>query len=197
MKAFDINDFLHKQIPTMFIIWICSIFLAYPDRNLIQITIGVMFVEFWIYFIHRLGHSFPKEGMLGMLNTHWQFHHQHHKLLDRRVELIIEMFTDLAMNFTLLGIQWLTGVWFVPLSIILYHALVYTSVHIINYSMIGSETHKKHHLNHDTNYGPDTMDHIFASSEDGELEDMTPILINAVVGFVIVLYLKNTYGWTD
>lgn len=197
MKAFDINDFLHKQIPTMFIIWICSIFLAYPDRNLIQITIGVMFVEFWIYFIHRLGHSMPKDGVLGMLNTHWQFHHQHHKLLDRRVELIIEMFTDLAMNFTLLGIQWLTGVWFVPLSIILYHALAYTSVHIINYSMIGSETHKKHHLNHDTNYGPDTMDHIFASSEDGELEDMTPILINAVVGFVIVLYLKNTYGWTD
>jgi sterol desaturase/sphingolipid hydroxylase (fatty acid hydroxylase superfamily) len=197
MKTFDVTAFLSKQVPTIFVIWICSIFLAYPDRNLVQITVGVIFVEFWIYFIHRLGHSMPKDGILGMLNTHWQFHHQHHKLLDRRVELIIEMFTDLSMNFTLLGIQWLTGVWFVPFSIILYHALVYTSVHIINYSMVGSETHKKHHLNHDTNYGPDTMDHIFASSEDGELEDMTPILINAFLGFGLVFYLKSVYGWTD
>lgn len=197
MKTFDVTAFLSKQVPTIFIIWIFSIFLAYPDRNLVQLTIGVIFVEFWIYFIHRLGHSMPKEGILGALNTHWNFHHQHHKLLDRRIELIIEMFTDLSMNFTLLGIQWLTGVWFVPLSIILYHALVYTSVHIINYSMIGSETHKKHHLNHDTNYGPDTMDHIFSSSEDGELEDMTPIIINAIVGFGIIFYLKSHYGWTD
>jgi sterol desaturase/sphingolipid hydroxylase (fatty acid hydroxylase superfamily) len=197
MKTFEVTAFLSKQVPTIFVIWICSIFLAYPDRNLVQITVGVIFVEFWIYFIHRLGHSMPKDGILGMLNTHWQFHHQHHKLLDRRVELIIEMFTDLSMNFTLLGIQWLTGVWFVPFSIILYHALVYTSVHIINYSMVGSETHKKHHLNHDTNYGPDTMDHIFASSEDGELEDMTPILINAFLGFGLVFYLKSVYGWTD
>ena len=197
MKEFDINAFLHKQVPTMLVIWICSILLAYPDRNLIHITIGVIFVEFWIYFVHRSGHMLPKDGIIGMMNTHWQFHHQHHKLLDRRIELIIEMFTDLGMNFSLLAIQWITGVWFVPLSIILYHALVYTSVHIINYSMIGSETHKKHHMNHDTNFGPDTMDQIFSSSEDGELEDMTPILINAVVAFGIVFYLKNHYGWTD
>lgn len=190
-------DFLTKQAPAIIAIWLGAILLAYPDRNLIQITNGVMFVQFWIYFVHRLGHSYPKDGILGMLNTHWQFHHQHNKLLDRRVELIIEMFTDLAMNFTLLLIQWLTGVWFVPFSLILYNAVIYTSVHIINYSIIGSDTHKKHHLNHDTNYGPDTMDHIFSSSEDGDYEDMKPIIINTCVALGLVYFLKKYYDWID
>jgi hypothetical protein len=139
----------------------------------------------------------PKDGILGMLNTHWQFHHQHNKLLDRRLELFIELLTDIFMNFTLLIIQWYLGIWFVPFSIILYNALLYTSVHIINYSIIGSETHKKHHLNHDTNFGPDTMDQIFSSSEDGELEDMTPIIINTSIACGVVYFLKQHYGWAD
>jgi len=190
-------DFLSKQVPAIIAIWLGAIFLAYPDRNLIQITIGVIFVQFWIYFVHRTGHYMPTDGILGMLNTHWQFHHQHHKLLDRRVELAIEMFTDLGMNFTLLLIQWYTGVWFVPFSLILYNALIYTSVHIINYSIIGSDIHRKHHRNHNTNFGPDTMDHIFSSSEDGDYEDMNPIIINAVAALGLVYFLKKYYCWID
>lgn len=193
----NINQFLQNQFITIIFIWVCSIFLAYPDRDIIQITIGIIFMHFWIYFVHRGVHMLPKDGIIGALNTHWLFHHQHNKLLDRRIELTMEMFTDIAMNTSILLIQWLTNIWFVPLSVGLFFTIVYTSVHIINYSMIGSDTHKKHHMNHDTNFGPDTIDHIFGSSEDGEFEDLKPVCINIIISFCVVLFLKTRYGWED
>jgi hypothetical protein len=189
--------FIKRQTPAVLLIWLAAILIVYPDRDIFQIIFGVFFVQFWSYFVHRLGHEMPTDGIIGMFNTHWHFHHQPTKILPRGVELFIEGLTDVFLNFTLLIIQLVTGVMFVPFSIILLNAIIYTSIHIVNYSIIGSPTHKKHHLNHNTNFGPDTWDHIFSSSEDGEIEDLTHICFNTVVAFVVVLALKRHFGWID
>lgn len=190
--------FLQRQTPAVLLIWLAAILLAYPDRSIIQIIIGVIFVQFWSYFIHRLGHDIlPTDGFFGMFNTHWNYHHRPNKILPRSIELCIEGITDLFLNYTLLFIQLATGVMFVPFSVILLNAIIYVSIHIINYSIIGSPTHKKHHLNHNTNFAPDTWDHIFSSSEDDEIEDLTPICINTVIAFCIVFALKRYCGWID
>lgn len=189
--------FFKRQVPTIMLIWVLSLILSYPDRNIVQITIGIIFAQFWSYFTHRLGHEMPTEGILGMLNTHWNFHHQKSKLLPRWFELSIEAYTDMGLNMSLLYIQMFSGIMFVPLSLLIFNALIYTSTHIVNYSNFGSSIHKKHHLNHKTNFGPDTWDHLFSSSEDGEIEDMTLICINAVAAFCIVYTMKKWIGWID
>jgi len=99
------------------------------------------------------------------------------------------------MSFSLLFLQWLSGLWIVPISVIVFYAVTYTSVHIINYSIIGSETHRNHHKDTTTNYGPDTLDHIFGTSYDDTYEDLMPISLNAVGAFVFVSCLKHHFNW--
>lgn len=101
------------------------------------------------------------------------------------------------MSFTVLVLQWLTGIWVVPISVILLYAFTYTSTHIINYSIFGSDIHRKHHQNMNTNYGPDTLDHMFGTSNDGKFEDLTPISLNAIGSFVIVYLLKEHFHWKN
>lgn len=188
---------LRNYVPTVIFMCLCSFGLAFPDRSIIQILFGLGLAHWWVYIIHRGLHDLPRSGIIGTLNTHWVYHHQTSKLLDRRIELGLEMITDLGMNFSIMPLQWLTAVWFVPFSIVLFFGLTYTSVHIINYSIIGSATHKAHHKNLDTNFGPDPMDHLFSTNDDETHEDLTPMMINAAVCFAGVYLLKRAYGWSD
>jgi len=192
-----VTKILKNYFPATFFILICSILVSYPDRNLIQITLGISFMYFWIYFVHRSLHMLPRDGLIGSLNTHWLYHHQPEKLLDRRIELCFEAVTDIGMNYSLLVVQWVTGVWFVPFSVVLMFGLIYTSVHIVNYSIIGSKTHKKHHMNVDTNYGPDPVDHIYGTNHDDTFEDMLPFTINAAFSCAFIYYMKDKFGWVD
>lgn len=70
-----IGEFFRNYAPNWLILWLVAMFLAYPERDVIQITIGLMFMTAWIYFIHRALHELPKDGVIGSLNTHWRFHH--------------------------------------------------------------------------------------------------------------------------
>ena len=135
----DTNNFktiFFNYFPAISLLWFFAIILSSPDRNLLQISGGITFMNFWAYFIHKGLHNLPREGFIGYINTHWLFHHQQTKLIDRRLELSLEFFTDLAMNLSILILQVFSGIWFVPLSVVLFYTLVYTSVHIINYSIL-------------------------------------------------------------
>jgi hypothetical protein len=180
---------------TISVIFVCSVILASPERHWLHAGIGIGIMYFWVYFVHRAIHGLPKDGIFQYINTHYIFHHQHNKLLDRRVELVLETLTDLGMSISLFVIQWLTGIWLVPISVILFYALTYTSTHIINYSIVGSETHRNHHKDSDTNYGPDTLDHLFGTSYDDKYEDLTPIALNAIGAFIVVYALKQQFNW--
>jgi len=193
----SIKSILINYAPTTIFISICSVLLAWPDRGIIQILFGLGFAHWWVYFIHRGLHDLPREGVFSTLNTHWMFHHQQTKLIDRRLELVLETFTDLGMNLSLGLLQWATGIWFVPFSVMLFFALTYTSTHIINYSIIGSDTHRAHHKNLDTNFGPDPMDHLFGTNDDTTHENLLPMSLNALGAFIVVYMLKQHYGWVD
>jgi len=193
----SIKSILINYVPTTLFISICAVILCGADRNIIQILGGLAFAHWWVYFVHRGLHDLPRSGAFATLNTHWLFHHQQTKLIDRRLELLLETFTDLGMNLSLGLIQWLTGVWLVPFSVMLFFALTYTSTHIINYSIIGSDTHRAHHKNLDTNFGPDPMDHLFGTNDDETHENLLPMCVNAIGAFVVVYMLKQHYKWSD
>jgi len=174
-----------------------SIILASPERSMVSAIFGICFMYCWVYFFHRALHFLPTEGPLRYLNTHWIFHHQPLKILDRRVELALEAFNDLAMSLSVLAFQIITGLPTIPTSVILFYAIWYTSVHIVNYSIIGSPVHRNHHRNVGTNFGPDILDHIFGTNHEASKEDFIDMVPNMVIAFGIVLLLKQYFQWVD
>jgi hypothetical protein len=70
--------------------------------------------------------------------------------------------------------------------------LMYCSVHIINYNIVKSKVHEKHHFNKKTNYGIDIWDILFATKYDNDNTDIELInhySINIVVITAIILLL--------
>jgi len=174
-----------------------AMLVATPERSAIDAGFGLVIIYGWVYFFHRLLHVFPTDSPLSYLNPHIRFHHQHQKSLDRRVELAIEAVNDLFLSLSLLLVQRYFGFPLVPTSVILFYAILYMSTHIFNYSIVGSTTHRKHHMDPQTNFGPDTFDQLFGTSYDGQMEDLAPIMVNAALTVPIVLGLKQFFDWKD
>jgi hypothetical protein len=184
-----VMDVLFKTIKNytlaFFVICLGALLLS-PDANPFYI-VGCMFlVHGWIYFVHRLLHLVP-------LNTHIIYHHQKPpKSIPRELELFFELFTDLGMNLSLIPFQKLIGINVVPLSVILLFTLAYCSIHIFNYSIIGSTFHRRHHDTLDKNFAPDAMDHIVGTNFNDEFEDLNPTCLN-VFGSMALLYPLKEY----
>jgi sterol desaturase/sphingolipid hydroxylase (fatty acid hydroxylase superfamily) len=193
----NISDWLAHYGMTIFIGAALSVILCSPERNGIIAIVGILIAYFWAYFAHRLIHVLPTEGPLKYLNTHWIFHHQPLKILDRRVELFFEFINDMCMSLSLLLIQYISGVWIVPTSVIVFHALWYSSVHIFNYSIIGSTIHRDHHAHVYKNFGPDVIDNLFGTNHDNIKEDILYLTPNAVLAFAATLLLKQAIQWKD
>lgn len=195
----NLTEALLNQGPTILFIWLGAILLSHPERSIINATFGITFVHFWVYFVHRAIHLLPRGGVIEYINTHMRCHHAgpDEKPLPRWLELCFETLTDLGMNLSLLAVQYLIGYHLVAPSIILFFTLTYMTTHIVNYSIIGSETHRRHHTSLNKNFGPDTIDHIVGTNYDESFEDMTPILFNASIVFVIMNYIKQHYELRD
>ena len=174
-----------------------STLLAYPDAGFFRIFIGLSIIYFWVYFVHRALHYLPTEGPLKYINTHWIFHHQPLKILPRWFELFLETMTDMSMSLSFLLLQYMTGIWIVPVSIILFFGIWFTSVHIVNYSIIGSQVHRDHHKNVGTNFGPDVIDHMFGTNHEPVREDLIPLSPNIIFAFAVTFLLKQCIHGID
>lgn len=170
---------------------------TYPDAGFFRTMIGLSIMYFWVYFVHRALHFLPTEGPLRYLNTHWIFHHQPLKILPRWFELFLEAINDMGMSLSFLVVQYITGTRFVPLSLILFYGIWFTSVHIVNYSIIGSQVHRDHHKNVGTNFGPDVIDQMFGTNHEATREDLMLLSPNIIISFAIVYVLKQYFHWID
>ncbi len=188
-----IEKVLNNYALAFLVLW-CGAGLLAPEQPWYLTLYGMMFMHWWVYWVHRLLHVLPRDGPIGYFNTHFRFHHQSEKLLDRRIELFFESITDLGMNFLLLGIQWATGIYIIPVSCIALFAVSYMSIHIINYSMVGTVSHRLHHTELDKNFGPDVIDHIHGTNYDDNFEDMNVLALNAMAATVLLYPLKEYFG---
>jgi glucan phosphoethanolaminetransferase (alkaline phosphatase superfamily) len=87
--------------------------------------------------------------------------------------------------------------WIIPFSVIVLLSMAYTSYHIYNYSILGSKDHQRHHMNPETNYSPNFLDHLFDTNFNEEHEDLNPGIVNVIACTLATLYLKRFFGWTD
>ena len=114
----------------------------------------------------------------------------------------LNIFYEVVNNFLIQGglvyVVYIASRYIEPEMFLLW-AFMYTTIHHINYSIIGSEEHKEHHENKFINYGLDIWDVIFNTkpepkeNEDQKERGQTPenfnhIIFNLLVGLAI-LYL--------
>lgn len=109
----------------------------------------------------------------------------------------LNIFYEVVNNFMIQGglvyAVYIASRYIEPEMFILW-AFMYTTIHHINYPIIGSKEHQQHHENKFINYGLDIWDVIFNTKpkpEEGEQslpEDFNHIIFNLIVG-VAILYL--------
>lgn len=172
--------------PVNLVTGLCCLYLEYGKTPILHLMAGGSFTWFWAYWIHRLHHNLPSTGIGFYLNPHISIHHSHEKLLPRWLDLFIETIHNIVWFFFLYILQELTQIHIVPTSIIVLSMLVYSSVHVINYSMFGSEKHRRQHEIPDSNYGPDFLDHVFGTNSDPELEDMSHFIPNSILSTLLI-----------
>jgi hypothetical protein len=175
--------------PSMCVVGLCCLALEYSTLSYLHLATGIYFVNLWSYVIHRVMHSIPSSGIFSYLNIHVALHHSSKKGMPRSLELVVETLNNLMWFVMLYILQFLLNIHIVPDSILLLTALNFTSIHIINYSLFGSQKHREQHRNPHVNYGPDFFDHIFGTNSDETFENMTTFIPNTIGSFLLVKYL--------
>ena len=120
--------------------------------------------------------------------------------------MFIDILTEFLMNFFIYGsvLYYLVIIYFYPsqniinFRVLLMYSLFYTSIHILDYTLGDSETHKMHHIeveqnNKVCNLGPDFIDKIFSTHCNDIYENTNKYTINLIIIFCIIMYLAN-YG---
>lgn len=142
-----------------------------------------------MYFGHVVGHMHIFENV----NPHILMHHKH-KFLPRWLELCIESTYPFIVCFI---VYHLTNQYFSK-SIILAVPMLYDVVHILDYSILGSDTHRQHHLLGKCNYEPIFMDVMFGTRCDVTLpyENKNHQVIHSILVVSFVLILKLIFNLT-
>ena len=117
------------------------------------------------------------------------FHHDHHEkqsYLEKYANLFIECLSNILFFVLFYYLQWFLSIDYVPTIIIFYYGFIYTSIHIVNYSLLNaSSSHVEHHENKVCNFGPDLLDHLFSTNCDKTIENYNHIIPNILVSFIV------------
>lgn len=182
----------YQFIPNFTII-ILGILLTYKTISPIHIFLAIILLFFYSYFIHKLFHYFPKE-----INIHMMIHHNHNNENNSFVKytsLFIECLMNIFFFVLFYYLQQGLSSHFVPNIIIFYYGFIYTTTHIVNYSIFHcSKAHIIHHktgnnINKTCNFGPDLLDHLFLTNYDKKIENYNHILLNIIFAFFTSYYV--------
>jgi len=159
-----------------------------PEIPIMKTILQVIFINIWVYWIHRLFHILPES----VYNYHIYTHHDKKIELDRPIELFYEFFANMAWFILLILFQRMTNVYIVPEILVIFIGAWYSSVHVLNLSLIPNIEHKIHHTELNYNYGPSYMDFIFGTLkvEEGYTSDSQ--VINGVVLYILYeLFMRS------
>ena len=176
----------------------CAYLLTHPCDPLYLLS-GIVFMPMWLYWSHRALHWIPTNSAVLYPVFHiWGHHGIPKPITNRGLELLSETVWELFFwTFLPIWVQSATGFHFIPTSIVLLGSFMWISIHMINYSVVGSTTHGRHHKDTRVNYGPDVLDHLFGTNYDHTHEDTTYCVLNAMAAALAVLYLKHSLHYTE
>lgn len=184
LKKETLPKIFSNQIITAIIAYIGGVLLTYKLFSPFKVVLSVFILYVYSYFIHRLFHLFPKQ-----INIHMNFHHDHREnqsYLEKYVNLFVECISNILFFVLFYYIQRGLFIDYVPTIIIFYYGFIYTSIHIVNYSLFHTaNSHVQHHENKVCNFGPDVLDHLFSTNCDQTIENYNHIIPNILVSFIV------------
>lgn len=168
------------------------------DYQLINGIICFLYSYFACYLGHRLMHTdIFYCNMYSLAHCH---HHRNSDDIFGHVSNCLTEFLTLANNIVLKyiweGFQ-LSSLFFIDKWMILFLYFIYTTVHNINYGMFKvNNYHFHHHVNPETNIGPDFYDLLFGTKniDTPNNENIDHYIPNILFGFAAVMLLKTCYS---
>lgn len=155
----------------------------------------ILFISLIYYTGHKLCHYLPSNPII---NLHVYNHHDKKINISRYLSLFISFIQEIfGYSIQLITVQYILGIWVIPLSLIVFYYLTSAIIHLFIYSLLGSETHTGHHIDSSKNLGPDYMDHLFGTNSDNEYEDMNGHIPCVIMGALIVHFAKLYFQWKD
>jgi len=177
----DLKNILSKQFFVGFTYLIFGLFLVLKKISPIYLLFCLAFMQFYSYFIHVLFHTIPYIREVHII-------HHEKKIISKKLDLLFETILNFCFFGILYFIQELTGIKIIPTKIIIYAGLVYTSSHIINYSILNvNDIHEKHHLKEDGiykyNFGPNIVDYVMGTNYHNDCEDLRHMYPNIILSY--------------
>jgi hypothetical protein len=194
----DVFNILYSYGPTI-IMFTLSLFILQKEKySTLHIITSSLYLWMLVYFVHRSIHYLPIDTCIYYINLHLRLHHEKKGYISRFIELSIETIQQVIWFIVYAIFQYILDIQIVSNTALLFMAILYTSTHTINYSLLGSNVtksykHESHHKNPNVNYSPDFMDHIFGTNSDSTLENMSHTIPNILCSFVLVYFLKSLY----
>ena len=128
------------------------------------------------------------------LDFHDTMHHDS-EINKQPLNIFYEVVTNFSIQGGLVYAVYIASRYVEPEMFLLW-AFMYTTIHHINYPIIGSKEHQKHHENKFTNYGLDIWDVVFNTKPKPEkdqltveIEDFNHIIFNLLVGITILYFI--------
>ena len=140
---------------------------------------------FFAYAMHRLLHTYDVPFL-----THWHWLHHNEHVLGK--DAWLPKATEFFINFfflTGLFLIFIVPDYYLPHDVLLLTAIVYTSIHLINYHAADIDFHRQHHRDPATNFGPWLIDALMGTHV-GPMENLKRYLPNVFAAYAVILILK-------
>ena len=169
---------------------VLCILLVHPHVSALSAAAQLIFLNIWVYLIHRFCHLLPNMP----LNYHLYSHHNKLLNLPKPVELSFEFVTNFSWFLLLLAFVYVFDISILNPILIIFIGLWYSSIHVLNLSLGDHIEHKIHHKNYTVNYGPAATDYIFGTLDVGDNKDYNTIyeIKNGLLFFFILKALRHT-----
>ena len=197
---------IHLKINFIFyIILLISLYVLSVVRkhNYIFYIITALVISWGGYITHYISHhkytyklykkNKSKNKYINFIFKCGLFHHKihHNSKINKQFQNIV---IEIILNIISQG-----GIMFVIVNLLkcmdtqllIWWALLYATIHNINYNFISSETHKNHHINCNTNYGMELWDILFNSMYDNNFENINHYSFNTIILTLLMIYYNS------
>ena len=206
------KDLLYENLtinlPFYIVLFICLFIISSVKKNNFYITVAsFIFITFIGYVVHIFSHIIDFNLLLNykhkfIQNKHFKFFYKlfikviefhsvtHHTTENNKTPLNIVKEACNNLLFQGVGLYLIAVVIKkMDISVFLIWAILYTTIHLINYNLVPCKEHMNHHKDPETNYGIEIYDILFDTKHKNDIsvENYNHYSINLII--ITILYL--------
>jgi len=186
IKNINIYRFIEKNNSEIIIYLISILLLSYP--NFLQGLNTYILMMLLSYFFHRFSHY--SKNIASILH---HYHHENNNSFSHNIEILLEI-SSYSTLLILCCLEQLPFINYFNKWVIIAYSINYIIMHNLNYSILKvNKVHHYHHINMNTNIGPDFCDVIFSTKNylDEDVENTSHYIPIILISLIFVSLLKQ------